>query len=216
MPLQNRVSPEGDIVATPARGEMFGVRGGCFHRPDQTLKTRPYAGKQWICCVLDFKNRRRKMMQPGLYTELFFLDEATAFSAGHRPCFFCRHEAAVTFAQYWNAVRQQPGRARAPDMDEVLHGERINARHQKITHQSRFDQLPDGTFVRWNGRPALWWGQLLHPWSFEGYGPPQTVAPAARGQDDAEVLTPPGIIAILALGLRPTVHGSAHIVRDCG
>jgi hypothetical protein len=209
MPLRNRVSPEGDIVATAARGDMFGVRGGCFHRPDKTLKTRPYASKQWICCVLQFKNRRRKLMQPGLYTELFFLDEATAFAAGHRPCFECRREAAVTFAEMWNAVRQQPGRAKAPDMDETLHAERIDGQHRKITHRLRLDQLPDGTFVRWNGQPALWWDRLLHPWSFEGYGLPLTVA----GRELVDVLTPPGIIAILALGLRPIVHPSANIVH---
>ena len=94
MPLQNRVVPDGRIIVSPARGTMMGNRGGVFHTLEQTLARKHWHSKQWICCVLDFKNRRRQLMQPRRYTELFFLDEATALSAGHRPCFECRRAAA--------------------------------------------------------------------------------------------------------------------------
>ena len=90
MPLQNRVTPEGEIIATAARGTMMGNRGGCLHRPDKTLGRRRWVTRQWICCELRFRGRHRVVMTPGQYTELFFLDEATALAAGHRPCFECR------------------------------------------------------------------------------------------------------------------------------
>ena len=103
MPLQNRVTPEGDIIATPARGTMMGNRGGAFHTPEQTLGPRRWRTKAWICCVLEFKGRHRAVMQPNRYTELFFLDEATALAAGHRPCFECRRRDALRFAEAWRA-----------------------------------------------------------------------------------------------------------------
>jgi hypothetical protein len=185
MPHRNRVTPEGEIVAVDARGGMYGNRGGCFHRDDQTLKRRPFASKQWICCVLQFKGRRRKLLQPGLFTELFFLDEATAMAAGHRPCFECRRADAERFAVLWNEVRGKPGRAAAPDISRATLG-----------------GLADGTFVRTTGGASLVWGGQLWPWSFAGYGAAQH-APADKLVD---VLTPPSIVAILAAGFRPKVH----------
>ena len=102
MPLQNRVRPDGEIIATPHRGLLLGNRGGAFHLPDRTLGTRRWASRQWIACVLEFKGRHRAaMMQPNRYTELFFLDEATALAAGHRPCFECRRRDAERFAALW-------------------------------------------------------------------------------------------------------------------
>ncbi|MET0192678.1 MAG: hypothetical protein ABW200_04810, partial [Hyphomicrobiaceae bacterium] len=120
MPLQNRVTPAGEIIATPHRGLMMGNRGGCFHRPDQTLKARRWATRQWIACLLDFKGRRRQLMQPNRYTELFFLDEATALAAGHRPCFECRRASATCFAELWSKVQRLPKPSRATDMDTIL------------------------------------------------------------------------------------------------
>jgi hypothetical protein len=204
MPLQNRVTPEGAIVAVAARGGMYGNRGGCFHRLDQTLKARPYASKQWLCCVLDFKNRRRQMMRPGLYTELFFLDEATAMAAGHRPCFECRRDDAENFARLWNTARGKPGRAAVPDMDAILHAERIDCNHAKIVSRGTRGSLPDGTFVRTTVGTALAWAGHLYPWSFEGYNEPCDTHP----DKFVEILTPPSIIAILALGFKPQVHPS--------
>jgi hypothetical protein len=106
MPLQNRVTPEGEIIATPHRGLMLGNRGGAFHLPSRTIGHRRWATRQWIACVLEFKGRHRAaMMQPNRYTELFFLDEATALSAGHRPCFECRRRDAEHFAALWGQIR---------------------------------------------------------------------------------------------------------------
>jgi hypothetical protein len=204
MPLQNRVTPEGNIVAVAARGTLLGNRGGCFHRPDQSLKSRPFASKQWICCVLEFKNRRRTVMRPGLYTELFFLDEATAMAAGHRPCFECRRADAEKFATLWNTARGKSGRAAVPDMDAVLHAERINETHNKVVSSGTIGGLPDGAFVRLHQGPALVWSRQLWPWSFEGYASPQ----ASPVGQVVEILTPPSIIAILALGFTPKLHSS--------
>ena len=207
MPLQNRVAPDGEIFAVAARGGMYGNRGGCFHRPDQTLLKRRHATKQWICCVLQFKGRRRRLMQPGLFTELFFLDEATALAAGHRPCFECRRADAVRFAEAWNQVAGHEGRAAAPAMDEVLHGQRIGHDGAKVCYTERIAALPNGVFVRRAHGSALVWDQCLRPWTFEGYGVAEAVSP----ETSAEVLTPRMIVRILAAGYRPGVHASAGI-----
>lgn len=204
MPLQNRVTPEGDIVATPARGTIYGNRGGCFHRLDQTLLDRRYASKQWICCVLAFKGRRRKLRQPGLFTELFFLDEATAFASGHRPCFECRREDAVRYAELWNKVEGQPGRATAPAMDDVLHRERIDGQRNKVSYRTRLADVASGAMVRHAGQSCLIHNGALRPWSFEGYGAPIKTSPAIQ----VDVLTPRQTVAILALGFQPKLHPS--------
>src|SRR5262249_48070514 len=112
MPLQNRVTPEGDIIATPHRGLMMGNRGGVVHLPDPTPGTRRWASRQWIACVLQFKGRQREVMQPNGYTELFFLDEATALAAGHRPCFECRRGEAEHFAELWAMTQGRTERER--------------------------------------------------------------------------------------------------------
>lgn len=205
MPLQNRVTPEGDVVAVAARGTLFGVRGGCFHRPDKTLLPRQFATNNWICCRLQFKGRRRALMQPGLYTELFFLDEATAWAAGHRPCFECRREDAVRYAVVWNLVLGRAGRARAPEMDACLHSERIDAQGRKVTFRARLGALPDGAMVRHGGAPALLHAGRLLPWSFEGYG----AGTAVDGDAEVDVLTPPSTVEIIRAGYAPMVHASA-------
>ena len=124
MALQNRVDPFGDLIATPARGTMYGNRGGKFHRDDKTLGARRWASRQWICCVLDFKGRRRDVWGR-FYTELFFLDEPTALAAEHRPCFECRRKDAETFAEKWREARRLSRLPYAPEMDDVLHDERL-------------------------------------------------------------------------------------------
>ncbi len=202
MPLQNRVTPEGDIIATTARGTMMGNRGGVFHHPDQTLKSKQWYSRQWICCVLDFKGRRRRVMQPHRYTELFFLDEATALSAGHRPCFECRRDDAVSFAKLWNDLRALDGRAEAPGMDIVLHAERLNA-----PHRCDISGVPDNAFIRWRGESWRVYRNGLQAWSHEGYA-----APVGRPRNAVvEVLTPYSILAVLGAGYLPLLHSSAAI-----
>ena len=204
MPLQNRVSPDGEIVATPARGEMYGNRGSCFHRDDKSLKARHWGNRQWICCVLQFKNRRRKMMQPGLFTELFFLDEATAFAAGHRPCFECRRADATLFRRLWCEVLSPGAKPLAAEMDVRLHAERLREGGVQRVHPRAIDDLPDGAMVRFEGRAWLVLGAHIHPWSFEGYQ-----APKRRPHDlTIDCLTPPSTVAILTAGYRPMLHSS--------
>ena len=110
MPLQNRVTPLGELIATPERGLVYGNRG-CLHDEHGRIRRR-YATRRWIACRLEFKGRHRELMQPNRYTELFFLDEATALAAGHRPCFECRRQEAETFAALWARARQMPERPR--------------------------------------------------------------------------------------------------------
>ena len=210
MPLQNRVTPAGDIIATPHRGLMMGNRGGCLHRLDQTLKTRRWATRQWIACLLDFKGRRRQLMQPNRYTELFFLDEATALAAGHRPCFECRRADAVRFAELWSRVHRQTKPARATDMDAILHPERTDSRGAKRTHLAALAGLPDGAFVLHTANGAAPRAYLIDayrllPWSPAGY----EKAISRPAQALIEVLTPPSIVAVLSAGYRPMLHPSA-------
>ena len=145
VPLQNRVDPFGELFATPARGLFMGNRGGRFHADDRKLTKRRWASRQWICCVLDFKNRRRDVWGR-YYTELFFLDEATALAAGHRPCFECRRKDAETFAETWRQAFRLRARPRAAEMDERLHAERLDGRSKRL-HRREIEDLPDGAFV---------------------------------------------------------------------
>ena len=191
MPLQNRVSPFGDLLAVPARGSLFGNRGGRIHTDDRTLTARRWASRQWICCVLDFKGRQRDVWGR-FYTELFFLDEPTALAAGHRPCFECRREAAKAFLA---AFPGKPNGANA--MDEILHKERL-ADGVKRLWLSPLSALPDGAMIVWRERAhAVRCGELL-PWRFAGYGAPL----ALPGEIDVDVLTPRSTVTALANGYR--------------
>lgn len=215
VPLQNRVTPEGEIIATPARGLMMGNRGGAFHRDDQTLSSRRWASRQWICCVLSFKGRHRAVMQPRRYTELFFLDEATALAAGHRPCFECRRAEAVRFANLWAQAKGMALSPSAPEMDIALHAERLGVHGRKGVLQAPAASLPDGAFVRLpdtGGAAYLVEGEALFAWSPEGY-----VATRARPESgNLCVLTPASIVAVLSAGYRPMLHPSAARLRDDG
>src|ERR1700756_86958 len=131
MPLQNRINPFGELFATPARGTLFGNRGGRFHTDAKTLRVRRWVSRRWICCVLDFKGRRRDVWGR-FYTELFFLDEPTALAAGHRPCFECRRKDAEAFAEMWRTAGGFGARPSADQMDEVLHHERLNGRAKRL------------------------------------------------------------------------------------
>jgi hypothetical protein len=203
MPLQNRVTPEGDIIATPARGTMMGNRGGPFHTPDRRLGPRRWKTKAWICCVLQFKGRHRAVMQPNRYTELFFLDEATALAAGHRPCFECRRQDAMRFAEAWRAGHGLQMRPKAAEMDAALHPQRI-AKDERSTELQGVTGLPDGVFVRWRHAAHLVVGGNLLAWTLEGYVPS-----ASPPQLAVEIITPPTIVAALSAGYRPMLHPTA-------
>ncbi len=208
MPRQNRVTPFGAIIATPARGRLMGNRG-CLHDAAGQIR-RPFQLKRWIICVLEFKGRRRAVMTPGQYTELFFLDEATALAAGHRPCAECQRERFNVFRAIWakaNPALAGSPRPAAPRLDEALHRERLTPAGRQQTHPARLNELPDGTFVALAeaaGAALVWQGQLW-PWSPFGYNGPALPLSSAT----VTVLTPPSIVRTLAAGYRPGVHPSA-------
>lgn len=202
MPKQNRVTPFGDMIATPARGTLMGNRGVLHNSQGHIV--RPYQVSRWIICQLAFKGRRRAVMTPGRYTELFFLDEATALAAGHRPCFECQRAAYKAYGAAWTAVHSHMA-PKAGDIDKVLHQERINQKGEKVTFTALLDDLPTGTFVAVAGKPYLIWHETLLPWSLQGYG-----APAGKTRrQTVPVLTPRSTVAVMAYGYAPQVHGSA-------
>tara|TARA_B100000678_G_scaffold64418_1_gene52517 strand:- start:1601 stop:2215 length:615 start_codon:yes stop_codon:yes gene_type:complete len=176
MAFQNRVDPYGIIHARSERGRYMGNRGGCFHRADRSLKPTRWASRQWIYCLLEFKERQRAIMQPGRYTELFFLDEATALAAGHRPCFECQREKARAFKQALEASGQIAAGSRVAEIDRLIAGE-IQARLRRQTEPEcvSFAQLPDGAMFDRDGKPFVKWSGLARRWSFAGYGPPRVM-----------------------------------------
>ncbi len=204
-PLQNRVKPTGEIVSHPGRGMLMGNRG-CIHNADRTLGVTRWRSKLWICCVLDYGGWQRDVMPPGRWTALFFLDEATALAAGHRPCGYCREADHRWFGESWWVAQGLTARPRAFEMDAWLHGERVDGRtRRQRTREVALGEVPDGAMVSYAAGPALRTGGTLLPWSFDGYGPP--VRPAARTRVD--LLTPPAIVAVLKAGYLPLVHPSA-------
>jgi hypothetical protein len=203
MPKQNRVTPFGDIVATSARGTLMGNRG-VLHDGEGRIK-RPYQTKRWIICQLTFKGRRRQVMKPGFYTELFFLDEATALAAGHRPCWECRRTAFYDFRRAWamaNPALAGDATPKVDVIDNALHRERIDQNGRKVTYQSPINDLPDGTFIIWHDRPHLLWAGMLRLWTHNGYGEP---IPKPTNQP-VIVLTPSSTVQALGQGYRPVIH----------
>jgi hypothetical protein len=206
MPLQNRVDPLGNLFADTSRGLLFGNRGGRFHRDDRTVGIRRWVSRAWICCRLEFKGRHRDVWGKG-YTELFFLDEPTALAAGHRPCFECRRSDAKAFALAFGRGRGAAAAPRAPEMDRVLHPERLDGR-AKRSHRLPIDGLPDGAFVTLAAAPGRVFavrGAKLLQWSPTGY----TRARARPHNIEVDVLTPPAIVGALRAGYRPSWHPSA-------
>ena len=203
MTLQNRVMPTGEIVAMPERGLLTGNRGIIHDPRTKTLLNRRWTGKAWIACVCEFRGRRRDVMGGRSWTELFFLDEATALAAGHRPCFFCRRDDANAFRAAWqngNAVRH----VSAPDMDEVLHRERLDGRAKRLHPLPMpIAELPDGTMVQVKTENLLIANGCALRWSFGGYGK------AGVALSDALLLTPPSTVRALNAGYRPMLHPSA-------
>jgi hypothetical protein len=203
MPLQNRVSPFGELHASPTRGLFFGNRGGRFHTDVKMLTARRWVSRRWICCVLDFKGRQRDVWGR-FYTELFFLDEPTALSAGHRPCFECRRKDAEAFAETWRKARRLRAQPSADAMDAVLHDERLRGREKRL-HRRGIDALPDGAFVALGDEAFVVRGNALLRWTQNGY---DARKPRPRS-DIVEVLTPPAILAVLSAGYKPHWHPTA-------
>jgi hypothetical protein len=200
MPLQNRVTPLSDIVADPARGLVYGNRG-CLH-DDRGAIVRRYAVRRWIACRLAFKDwDRGPKMQPGKFTELFFLDEATAFAAGHRPCALCRREDYDAFGAIWAGLHD--GERGADAIDLRLHGERLSpATRTQRHHGAAAGTLPDGAFVLHGGEPWLVRGSGLRRWTPAGY---TDRAPRPPADEPAVVITPPSLVAVLRAGWEPVV-----------
>jgi hypothetical protein len=201
VPLQNRVTPFGEIVATPERGTMMGNRG--ILHDDRRELVRSTQVRRWICCVTSFKGIRRVVMKPHSYTELFFLDETTALAAGHRPCFECRRTAAVAFQAAW--TRAFGDHVNADQMDRVLDTERRVAKTgKKRTHEAEAGSLPDGAMVAWDGSAWLVFRGRLRRWTPAGY------ANSARlGSEVVDVLTPRTTTEVLRAGYAPGVHATA-------
>ena len=207
MSLQNRVTPTGEIVADPGRGLLMGNRG-CLHGPDRRLGTARWRSKLWICCTLVWKDWRRDPMPPGRWTALFFLDEATALAAGHRPCAYCRRQDFLAYARSWQRAENLPDRPRAAEMDARLHAERVVSRtRRQVTRPAAVRSLPDGVFIRYRRTTGLLVAGRLLPWSFAGYGAALPVPPGAT----IELLTPPASVAALTAGYRPLLHPSAQV-----
>lgn len=207
MTLQNRVDPFGEIVANPARGTMMGNRGR-LHDANRRLAKRRWTTKAWICCLLQFGGRQRQVMAPDRYTELFFLDEATAFAAGHRPCYECRRRDYRAFMDAWARGHGLERPPRAGAVDAVMHAERVAAGGVRAFTETRPGLLPDGAMVLLPGddtMPWLVWRGKLHPWSFEGYG-----GGIGLPRATARVLTPPSTVRALGAGFLPIVHPSAN------
>ncbi len=197
MARHNRVTPLGELIADPARGLVYGNRG-CLHDATGRI-VRAFAVKRWIACRLEYKDwQRGPMMQPGKFTELFFLDEATAFAAGHRPCALCRRADYDRFLAL-------AGAHGADEVDARLHEERLDGRERRLHHTS-LDELPDGAFVLRDGAPWLVRGDALLRWTPAGY----TDRAARAGS--AKLITPPTLVDVLRSDWRPLVpllHPSA-------
>lgn len=203
MPLQNRVTPTGDIIAVPDRGMFTGNRGIIHDPATKTLLNRRWSNPAWITCVCEFRGRRRDVMATRSWTELFFLDEATSFAAGHRPCFYCRRDDANRFRAAWeegNGIT----RVRATEIDAVLHRERLDRRKKRLHPlDGPIKALPDGAMMKAaNESYLVVQGRALR-WSFTGYrlADVQLV--------DAQLLTPPSTVRALRAGYRPVLHASA-------
>ena len=208
MPLRNRVAPTGEIAAVPERGAFMGNRG-ILHDENRRLGRRRWAHKAWLICRTEFRNRHRTVMAPRRYTELFFLDEATAIAAGHRPCHECRRADFLAWQAAWQRAQGLDAPPRAPAMDARLHAERTLPGGGQRRQESRFGELPDGAFVLRDGAACLVHGGRLHPWSWQGYGAPLPCDPAAV----VTLLTPPSSVAVLRFGYRPAINFSANALK---
>ena len=208
MAFQNRVTPWGEIIATPERGMFMGNRG-CLHNGEKHV-IKEWARLPWVTCLLEFKGRHRDVMAHGQYTELFFMDEATALAAGHRPCATCRRDNFKTFKAYWMAANPALADNTGSVMtkiDKELHSERVESDRQKRTWSCTLGELPDGAMVadEESRIPLLVWRGHLHAWTLGGYGRHEVLQPRLS----VTVLTPPSVVKVLKAGYQPKVHPTA-------
>jgi hypothetical protein len=206
MPLQNRVTPLGELIADPGRGLVYGNRG-CIHDSAGRIRRR-HPTRRWIACRLEFKGwHRGQLLQPGRFTELFFLDEATALAAGHRPCALCRRADYDALVGLWREVH--PAQVGADAIDQQLEAERrTKGTGDRRLHDATLDELPDGAFVLREEAPHLVLGAELLRWTPAGY----TERSARPARARALLITPPSLVALLRTDRRPLVpflHGSA-------
>ena len=208
MTFQNRIDPWGRLHAVSARGFMLGNRGRLHNEHQQIV--RQWDRTAWVTCELEFNGRRREVFGGSTYTELFFLDEATAFAAGHRPCASCSRARYDEFKSRWLVAHGALSSATTPsinDIDKLLHGERATRDGAKVTYEARLSSLPLGAFVELDGAAFLVWNRGLTRWSFSGYSGLQLQpGPSTR----VRVLTPESVVRAFAGGLRPNVHPSAN------
>lgn len=212
MTLRNRVTPDGRIIVDPARGLMMGNRGVLHDAAGRLGKAR-WRHKNWVACRLAFNGRHRRVMTPDRYTELFFLDEAVALAAGHRPCAECRNADYRRFKALWLETREMETHASGPlfaaDLDRVLHAERAwPRRFTQRRHAAELADIPDGAFIVFEDDPdtaLLVLEEGLLPYAPNGYGPARPKPRRARVQ----ALTPPATMAVLEAGYRPALHPSA-------
>jgi hypothetical protein len=206
MPLQNRVNPYGTIFRSPARGTFMGNRGALHNEKREIV--RHFKGQRWITCCLEFRGRRRSVMSPGRYTELFFLDEAVAFAAGHRPCAECRRERFLAFQHAWKRRDGEHSNrpAAALEIDAELHRSRIDSHGRKVTYEAKLNSLPNGCFVQTDGSAFLIWNDALLLWTPERYARKDRRPTGLT----VTVLTPQPIVQCFARGYEPRVHMPGH------
>ncbi len=205
MALQNRVDPWGNLVAISARGEFLGNRG-ILHDENKNV-VKAWAHKNWVLCELKFKGIKRELFSPNRYSELFFLDEATAFSAGHRPCAHCRRQRYSEFKNFWGVANDLTGTTQvsAQDIDKKLHFERVNRSREKVLFNIHFAEVPDGALILIEEEAYLVWEGRLHKWSHYGY----TETRSLPAQDEVvQVMTPKTIFNLYKVGFKPLVHVS--------
>jgi hypothetical protein len=212
VPYQNRVDPYGQLHAVRNRGAWMGNRG-ILHNDAREIAAQ-WRLKRWITCHLSFKDRYRRVLTPHRYTELFFLDEATAFAAGHRPCAECRRQRYNEFREAWsmaNPAVSKGEKLRADDIDRQLHLERALRGGGKQSYQSNLSVLPSGAFIDRQGMAYLWWNRSLYPWTFAGYDQP---IPIQAPGEAVRVLTPASIVAAFRQGFVPQVHESISLIAQ--
>lgn len=206
MTLQNRVDPWGRLIAVPARGTWLGNRG-ILHNENKQI-VAPWRHKAWVTCRLDFNGIRRPIFSPNTYSELFFLDEATALAAGHRPCGTCRRERYKEFKALWCAANSDLASSDSvsiADIDRQLHSERAGHEGKKVTFAAAYQDVPPGAVIEIDGCAYLLWKGMLHGWTAEGY---RRADIRPNPQTLITVLTPASIVKMLRAGFVPEVHAS--------
>jgi hypothetical protein len=208
MPLQNRVDPWGHLQAVSPRGALLGNRG-IIHNEKQQIVAQ-WRSKAWITCQIQFKGRESQVFAPDSYSQLFFVDEATAFAAGHRPCAECRRDRYNEFKAAWVQSNRDQIESDNPsiiEVDKIFHRERVLDNKQKRTFEAQIGSLPQGTFVVLEGKALLLWRGKLFEWSFDGYSRSNS---ALSPSLSVEVLTPASVVRMFATGFTPQVHVSAY------